>query len=191
MTTRSLRPALLALLALLSLGLLSAIRPPGEPQAPITVILVRHAETAGSSRTGGDPHLSEAGQARAELLGAMLESAGVTHLFASQFARTQEVLGPLAEATGLEVQVLNADALKQQIERLQALPAGSVAVVAGHSNTVPNMAIALGAKPQNLKRHPQYGPMFEHDQYGRMFQVTLPVDPASTAVKLLELHYGE
>ena len=180
-----------ALLLLLSLGLLSAFGPSEKAESPVTVILVRHAETAGSTRSGGDAKLSEAGIERAEVLAALLEKSGVTHLYSSQFERTKAVLAPLAEVTGLEVRSLDAEAQAEQIALIKALPPGSVAVIAGHSNTVPAMVIALGGQPENMQRHPQYGPMLEHAEYGRLFQLTLPVDSKSTMVKLLEMHYGE
>jgi len=181
----------LALCAVLSLLLPSILRMDAEPTEPVTVIVVRHAETAGSSRTGGDPKLSEGGLERAQELAKLLEHAGVTHLYSSQFERTKAVLGPLAEVSGLEVESLDASALQEQIERIQALAPGSVAVIAGHSNTVPAMVLALGGTPERTERHPQYGPMLAHTEYGRLFQLTLPPEGSTTKVKLLELHYGE
>ena len=196
MNTNLTRRSWLALCAALSLALPALLQQNSDPLEPVTVIVVRHAETAGSSRTGGDPKLSESGMQRAEALAELLEHAGVTHLYSSQFERTKAVLAPLAEASGLEVESLDADALKEQIERIQALPPGSVAVIAGHSNTVPAMVLALGGTPQRTERHPQYGPMLAHTEYGRLFLLTLPPGSATTKgtptkVKLLEMHYGE
>lgn len=196
MNMKPTRRTWLALCAALSLSVPSFLHPTPDPTEPVTVIVVRHAETAGSSRTGGDPKLSESGEQRAVELAKLLEHAGVTHLYSSQFERTKAVLAPLAEASGLEVESLDADALKEQIERVQALPPGSVAVIAGHSNTVPAMVLALGGTPQRTERHPQYGPMLAHTEYGRLFLLTLPPAKATaqgttTQVKLLELHYGE
>ncbi|HEV8111716.1 MAG TPA: histidine phosphatase family protein, partial [Planctomycetota bacterium] len=73
---------------------LSARRPedppaPAAPPRPTTIVLVRHAEkdAAGDAR---DPGLSTEGKARAERLARMFAAAGVTHLFATEFHRTQD-----------------------------------------------------------------------------------------------------
>src|SRR5690348_2764504 len=71
-----------------------------------TVILVRHGEKATDDPR--DPSLSPAGEARARALAAMLAKAGVTHLFATQYRRTQATISPLASATGLTPTLLPA-----------------------------------------------------------------------------------
>jgi phosphohistidine phosphatase SixA len=114
------------------------------PQKPVAVFLLRHAETAAPTGGGGDPELSEPGKARAQQLARLLGKAGVTHLFASEYARTQATLAPLAGALGLKVETVPAGESARQVAALRALPPGSVAVVAGHSNTVPALVEALG-----------------------------------------------
>jgi phosphohistidine phosphatase SixA len=177
------------LLLTISLPLLPAAQEP-QPQLPLTVILVRHAETAGSTRSGGDPLLSEAGLARSKALARLLSQAAVTHLFSSELARTQATLEPLAKQTGLKIRAIanNDDAL--QLRLLQELAPGSVAVVCGHSNTVPAMAQALGLKISGLQSHPQYGSLIPHASYDRLYVLTLPRQKLAQP-SVLELRYGK
>jgi phosphohistidine phosphatase SixA len=153
---------------------------------PTTIILLRHAEKG--TDDARDPELSERGTERAESLAELLEHAGVTHLFASEYRRTQATLAPLAEALGLDVAVVSARSPDEQVAALRALPAGAVAVVAGHSNTTPALVRALGGK---LGRRPESrsGDVLGEDEYGRLFVVVLPPTGRGVAVQTLELAY--
>ena len=176
---RRLLPALVLLvLAPLFLSL-AALQDRGEValRAPVHVFLVRHAE---KERDGTpDPGLTDAGRKRAEELARVLGSAGVTRLYASEFRRTRDTLGPLAEATELNVETIPAGAPDRLTAALRALGGGSVAVVAGHSNTVPALMRALGGDP-GIDQLPE-------DAYDRLFLVTLP---DRGRPKALELRYG-
>lgn len=153
-----------------------AQEPAAKPVDPVTVILVRHAETAGDTSGGGsaNPGLSEDGQARAARLAKLFGNAGITHAFSSEFNRTQQTVAPLAKAAGVETMSISARDPEAQLKALRALDPGSVAVVCGHSNTVPAYAKELGADPQRLEDHPRYGGLIPHGDYGRIYVVTLP-----------------
>jgi phosphohistidine phosphatase SixA len=155
---------------------------------PATVFLLRHAEKAESTTNERDPSLSEAGRQRARALARLLGKAKVTHLFSSEFVRTNETLAPLAEAAGLEVQVIPARDGEDQVRALVALPPGSIAVVCGHSNTIPALVAALGGTIDALVDHPTYGPMLGDDEYDRLFVVIRPV--AGESAQTIELRYG-
>ena len=181
--------------AALALCLLTARLAPSSsdddgPVAPVLVLLVRHAETASSTRGGGDPELSEAGRERALSLARLVSRAGVSHLYASEYVRTGATLAPTAAASELELVRISAGDPGAQLAALRALPPGSFAVVAGHSNTVPALVLGLGGEIADLEQHPQYGPMLAHDQYDRAFLVQLPAGDA-TAVSTLELALGD
>ncbi len=154
--------------------------------APRSVFLVRHAEKAADP--GPDPVLSEPGRARAEALAHMLGDAGVTHLFCTEYQRTRLTLEPLAAATGVEVEPLSARDVAGTAERLRALPPGAVAVVAGHSNTVPAIARALGGELSDL-HDSQYGEVLSEEDYDRLPLLILPA-AAEPAAHVLELNYG-
>ncbi len=157
------RFALLATLVL-PLGGSPGIRQPlpaASPE-PVTVFVVRHAEKATDDPR--DPNLSEEGRHRATELARVLGDAGVTALFASEFRRTQQTVAPLAQARGLTTTVVGAGAMDSLVARLDALPAGSRAVVASHSNLVSLIVKQLcGAEVK---------PLTDAD-YDRLYVVTL------------------
>lgn len=152
---------------------------------PHTVILVRHAEK--ESAQGNDPALSARGEERAVELARVLGRAGVTRLVASEFRRTRATLGPLAEASGVEVETRAAKEIAALAAELAAAPAGSVTVVAGHSNTVPALAERLGVRLPGVAEGAQLG----EQEYDRMFVLTLGVGrEGETRGLALELRYG-
>ncbi|HEX9795107.1 MAG TPA: histidine phosphatase family protein [Planctomycetota bacterium] len=163
---------------------------PPARQAPVLVFLLRHAEAATASATPRDPELSPAGAARAKALARLLGDAGATHLWASQLQRTQATLTPLAAVTGVGVGVIEAQDAEAQLAALRALPAGAVAVVCGHSNTIPALVEGLGGSVAGLESDPRNGRTLHHDSYDRLFLVTLP-RTAQAAVRSVELRYGE
>lgn len=146
------------------------------PAEPAVVFVVRHAE-AGDTHGGGDPQLTEAGAARASALADLLAASGVTHLYATEYERTRATLKPLADRLGLEVEVVPGKDTAAQIERLRALPPGAVAVVAGHSNTVPALVRGLGGRVTGTHAS-DYGEMIDAASYDRLFVVVLGSPPA-------------
>ncbi len=166
-----------------------ATEPNRDLAAPTVVFLMRHAEKAKEPAT--DPPLSEAGRARAQAVAELLGPAGVTHLFVTEFVRTQETLAPLATSVGKPLERVAASASNELVAKLRALPPGSVAVVAGHSNTVPAIVRALGGTIDGTMNGAQ-GEMLPDDEYGRLIEVVLPPAGAvaTTAVETLRLHVG-
>lgn len=169
---------------------------PAETAGYASAILLRHAEKEVPSEpqasAATDPGLSAAGKERAGALGRLLARAGATHLFASEYRRTRETLVPLAEARSLEIEIVPAAELKRLVIRLRALPAGSVSVVAGHSNTIPAIAQALGGRIDDVSSTAN-GPTLRDDEYGRLFVVTFAVARDGTLTpqgSLVELAYG-
>ena len=121
---------------------------PATAAAPRTVVLVRHAEKATDG--SDDPGLTEAGERRAKCLARTMRDAGVTHVFATTLQRTQQTVAPLAEGLGLQVEVFAPDDDAGLLAALDRMPAGAVAVVAGHANTLPTIATRLGAPLSGL-----------------------------------------
>lgn len=145
---------------------------------PKTIVLVRHAEKA--SDDPRDPNLTEAGVARAQELARVLGDAGVTHLFSSEYKRTRQTLEPLSLVSGAAVQVVPARDPGALVSALAQLPRHSVAVVAGHSNTVPGLVRNLaGVEPFTLS----------DEDYDHMYVVTRTADDGPAT--LLKLHFGE
>jgi phosphohistidine phosphatase SixA/ketosteroid isomerase-like protein len=146
----------------------------GLPLARTTVVLVRHAEKVDQST---DAALSEAGHARAKDLARALADLPVTAVFASQFARTKDTVAPLCATKGLTAQAIDAKDLDALAAAVRACAGGTV-VVCGHSNTLPQLATALGvAEPLAFGEG-------EHDALH-----VVVVDPAEGA-GLWTLRYG-
>lgn len=87
-------------------------------EAPTTVLVVRRTEKVSEA---SDAVLSEVGWKRAREVQRVTADAGISVLFASQYARAQQTLEPIADH------------------------AGEVVLVSGHSNTVTAIVGALGA----------------------------------------------
>ena len=146
--------ALLALLLFPTIALAQA----GDP---VTVFVVRHAER---ESTESDSPLSPVGAARAERLADMLMDAGITHAFSTEFVRTRATVAPLAARLGVTPTVVPGRDLNALISALQALPPGSRALVAGHSNTINQIAGRLGGLEI---------PALPETEYDRLYVVTI------------------
>lgn len=106
-----------------------------------TVLLVRHADID-LPALSSDPPLNAAGQRRAAGLAHVAGGAGVTAVFTSTFARTIQTVGPLVARLGLVADLVPPPVVLAQQATAGAL--GSVVVIAGHSNTIPEMIEAFG-----------------------------------------------
>lgn len=178
--SRSLIPVAIA--ATLATIYSTVMSPPADK--PITVFLVRHAATVPETKAAPDRFLSATGKARAQDLRRLLGKAGVSHIFSTDYPRTRGTVGPLAKAIGLKIEFISSRRAKEQVQALHSLPPGSVAVVAGHSNTLPKLIKSLGGSVSDLTRR---GFLAEHS-HDRLFMMTLG---KGTAVQTVELRYGE
>ena len=166
------------LLALACAGLL----PFHVSAAPAVIIVVRHAEKAAAPAE--DPPLTPAGKMRAAELARVVEAwtaAGtpVRGLFASEVMRTQQTLAPITTTTHIPVTVLPAKDIDGLVKQIRAIDGGLV-VVAGHSNTVPAIVQALGAKPGAKPGAPTW--TIGDAEYDLIFVIT----PAG----VLDMRYG-
>lgn len=123
---------------------------PREAAAQKLVFVVRHAERADGGAAAGqmtaspDPPLSEAGEARAAKLAAMLGDANVRAIYATEFRRTQDTGKPLATKLGLAIEAMASRDAGALVQRLKDAHASDVVLVIGHSNTVPAIIKAYG-----------------------------------------------
>jgi phosphohistidine phosphatase SixA len=144
-----------------------------------TVILVRHAEKAASP--ADDPPLNSAGEARSRDLVQAVRDAGVSAIITTQFARTRATGQPIATALGITPTVVaatNTNHVQDVVAEIRKHP-GQTVLVVGHSNTVPAIVEALGAKRP---------PAICDSQYDNLFVVTMPTSGAVGAVRA---KYGE
>ena len=97
-------------------------------------------------RTGGAPDpgtpLNAAGQARARELRHVLRDAGVRAIFVTRLRRSQQTAEPLA--TDLDIVPRVIDEIDDLVAAIRSLPEASLALVIGHSNTVPEIITRLG-----------------------------------------------
>ena len=186
MTTRSRWFPCCAAVLLLSCSSLVA----ATADEAVAVFFVRHAEK--DTDDPRDPQLSDSGRLRADALSRLLAKAGVSHLFSSQFKRTRETLAPLAKLAGVEIAVVRAQEPATQLAALRDLPAGAVAVVAGHSNTIPQLVCDLGGRPRDLDCSESDRTLGE-GEYDRLYLVVLPSPACDDRVPLqtLSLRYGD
>lgn len=141
-----------------------------------TVILVRHAEK-NIEPTNPNPNLSPAGQARAQELVRMLEGAGVTAIYATQYVRTQQTVQPLATKLGLPVAQIDSANTAELVRRISS-DRGGVVFVAGHNNTVPAAIKALGGGDY---------PVISENEFDNLFILTIY---RFGRAKVVKLKYG-
>jgi phosphohistidine phosphatase SixA len=139
----------------------------------ITILLVRHADID-RPPASSDPGLNDAGRARAEELAHVVGSAGVTTVFTSPLRRTKETAEPACKALGIDASEMPPAAAVAAAARAGSL--GGVVLIAGHSNTVPEVITALGAPP----------PVIGETEFDNLFVVTLTGQHAN----LLPLKYA-
>ncbi|AAK22463.1 SixA phosphatase family protein [Caulobacter vibrioides] len=118
----------------------------GGPALAQTVVIVRHGEKVSPN---GDPDLSDAGKARAQALAAALAGARVSTVLATPLKRTQQTAQPTADAAGLVIRTIALDggvpAHAQRVaEVARQAPKDATVLIVGHSNTVGEIARALG-----------------------------------------------
>ena len=144
----------------LFLLLLLALLLAGPAAALDTVYLVRHAEKA-DWPTDRDldafQPLSSAGVARAEALATRLKTAGIAAIYTSRTTRTLQTGAPLAKAAGVPIAADDAttkpDEMAAFLTRLREKHAADKAIlIVGHSNTVPELLVKLGAKVECFQR---------------------------------------
>ncbi|MBN8262943.1 MAG: histidine phosphatase family protein, partial [Xanthomonadales bacterium] len=127
---------------LLACSLLAACATMPRPDAAVaSFVIVRHAEKVDASR---DPDLSPAGHARATALAERLNGRDLVAIYATEFKRTGQTVAPAAAAHALPVTAYaSAQPAAEFAAALKAQHPRGVVLVAGHSNTVPDIVAAL------------------------------------------------
>lgn len=143
-----------------------------------TLIILRHAE---KESAGVDPNLDSAGQARAGELKRILMNVPVSSIYSTSYNRTKQTVQPLAAAKGLTVSEYSTSlSYAQVIEQVLAANRGKVAVIVGHSNTVPGILKEVSKNSFDIT--------INESQYDNLFIVSLP-DKMTPVVK--HLKYGK
>jgi 2,3-bisphosphoglycerate-dependent phosphoglycerate mutase len=128
-----------------------------------TVIVLRHAEKAVTADE--DPVLTEQGRVRADRLAALLGSASIRAVYASEARRTQDTARPLAATLGLPLTVRAARDVEGLLDDIGHRHVGGTVVVVGHSNTVPQIVERLTRGRDRI--------VVADDEFDRIFIVTV------------------
>lgn len=147
----------------------------GGAEQNTTVYIVRHAEKATG---GGDVQLADPqGFNRAKALAHVLGDAGIVAIFVSTAIRTQQTGAPLAADLGITVQPCEVCSAQGIADKILTNHIGSRVLVVGHSNTVDDIAAALGAPGLSDLAEGQFDRLFVVHRHG-------------TAVHIDQLRYG-
>jgi broad specificity phosphatase PhoE len=130
------------------------------PSVVTTVILIRHGERNDPSPANPDPHLNNAGKARARKLIHVIGQSAIKAIYNSHFVRSRETAKPLATYLGLSPIVM--DEPLQIKSDILSNHAGQTVLVIGHSDTVPDLINRLGAGS---------GPAIDDSEFDNLFVV--------------------
>ncbi len=127
-----------------------------KAQENATIIIVRHAEKA--TEPYRDPPLTVSGEKRAETLARMLVDSRVSDIYSTNFIRTKETVNNTADMLDIEIQPYNSS--EELVGLIKTQNSGKVVLVAGHSNTVPEIITALGVKASPPQIDGQFDNLF-------------------------------
>ncbi|QNA90740.1 histidine phosphatase family protein [Massilia sp. Dwa41.01b] len=155
-------------------ALVLAVLAPGAALAePSMIYLVRHGEKA---LEGKDPELTPQGRQRAQNIATMLGKAGIAHIFSTPTNRTQQTAQPLAQHSGLPVQLYDPKTPQALVAKVKTLN-GAVLVV-GHSNTLSELVRLFGGQP---------GSDIADNEFDRLYQLIPGAGGAITTVLFTSL----
>ena len=133
-----------------------------QAQELTTFILVRHAETADDGTK--DPALSAEGMERAQKLAEHLTDTYITAIYSTTYKRTQGTVSQIAAQRALDIH--NYDPFgPETLENILKEEQGGIILIAGHSNTTPNLVNKLIGKDQFAQ--------LDESEYDHLFIVTL------------------
>jgi len=126
------------------------------------IYLVRHAEKVdfwppgpADDKLDAFHPLSCAGLKRADALADRLKAAGIVAIYTSHTTRTLATGAPLANATHVTIKAddasIHPDKMSGFLEPLRQMEGHAVLIV-GHSNTIPELLVRLGAKSDCFQR---------------------------------------
>lgn len=122
------------------LAILGSVVGASPAAAQESVMLIRHAE----KEAGADPHLTESGRDRARRWAEMMRDSGISAVITSNFQRTRETGGIIAEALGIERSEVEANDVAGLLDILGFDHEDDRVLIVGHTNTIPAIISGLG-----------------------------------------------
>lgn len=120
-----------------------------------------------------DMPLTAAGRERAQRLANMLRSAGIKHIFTTEYQRTRQTAAPLAEQLHLKPVMAAAKDMDPLVVALRRLK--EPALVVGHADTIPELLKKLGVAGAIT---------IEDAEYDNLFVVVRGASGAPTLIRL-------
>jgi phosphohistidine phosphatase SixA len=140
-----------------------------------TYYFIRHAEKDRSDSSNKDPHLTEAGQARAEHWSDVLREVKFDAIYSTNFIRTKETAQPMATKNHLDITIYNPN--KIEAKSFLAETKGKTILIVGHSNTTP-------AFVNKILGHKKYGDIDDGNN-GNLYIVTVTGDVITDALLVI------
>ena len=126
---------LFTLFLIITLSLPSFSQDKDELNTTTTYYFIRHAEKDRSDAANRDPHLTEAGKARAEKWSTIFNDVKFDAVYSTNYNRTKETAQPTADKNNLEITIYDPRVLNS--ETFEKETKGKTVLVVGHSNTTP------------------------------------------------------
>lgn len=158
MSVRSFRRRGLATIAVL-VGILAAgaVFLDESPRDTV-VVVVRHAEKGPKAEDDRKTPLSTEGMKRAAALAHTLSRLGVEVVYTTDFLRTKQTVQPLVDKVRPET--FEQSSANDLVAEIRSKHRGKVVLVAGHSNTVPEIVAKLGGGDIGQIEENQYDDLF-------------------------------
>ena len=144
-----------------------------------TIYIVRHAEKVSESDTTS---LSSAGKQRAITLADTLANKGIDSIFTTPYRRTRQTAEPLAQRIGLRLVEYPTRSNEAIVNRVSHIRNKTVLIV-GHSNTILDIAMGLGAQPAMDK--------IESGDFDNLLRVKIYRRPFGKSITLGQTTYGQ
>jgi broad specificity phosphatase PhoE len=139
-----------------------------------TVLLVRHADRQGSTDALNGP-----GMARAQEISHVLAKSGLSAIYTSEAARTQQTAAPTASLLGITPTAVAAADVAGLVSTIRSEHSAQTVMVVGHSNTVPQIIAEFGGPAVTIGEN----------EFDNLYVLTL-CHCRWRSVKLTNLQYG-
>ena len=130
-------------------------------QETTKIYLLRHAEKDTTIKQ--DPSLTKEGVERSERLSNLLKEVPVDKLFSTNARRTKQTLLPLSISKGLAIDFYDSKD-SMSMEKLYSLIKYKTTVIAGHSNTIPDLVNTLIGQ--------EVYPEMDESEFGKIWVLT-------------------